>query len=260
MTETLTEVDLRALLAVVEDGRRDELTEGLPWATLEGLAHLVRSDCVSFPEVDLRRGAAGLFQWLETDDRGLELDDTQSPEPPELWEYTREFLPCTYAARTGDYATVVRWSDFYSPSELREQPLHAEFHVPDGTTHGLHASLPAAPGHYRKISFWRCGGPDFTERDRLVVQLLRPHLWELFLDSQRRLGRVPELTAREWDVLRLVDQGYSNREIARRLFISVGTVRKHLEHIYDRTGARGRNAAAALMMPHQPAAALPVRP
>jgi ATP/maltotriose-dependent transcriptional regulator MalT len=121
----------------------------------------------------------------------------------------------------------------------------------------MHASLPAMPGHYRKISFWRSSDTEFTERDRLVVQLLRPHLWELFLDSQRRLGRVPKLTAREWEVLRLADQGLGNRDIARELFVSVGTVRKHLEHIFDRTGTRTRGAAAALMMPHQPAAALP---
>ena len=35
--------------------------------------------------------------------------------------------------------------------------------------------------------------------------------------------------------------------IASELFISVATVRKHLEHIYDRTGVRTRAKAAALM-------------
>ena len=59
--------------------------------------------------------------------------------------------------------------------------------------------------------------------------------------------------------LRLAAQGYGNHDIARELFISVGTVRKHFEHIFDRTGTRTRAAAAALMMPHQPVAALPVR-
>jgi DNA-binding CsgD family transcriptional regulator len=34
------------------------------------------------------------------------------------------------------------------------------------------------------------------------------------------------------------------------LFISVGTVRKHMEHIFDRTGVRSRALAAALVMPH----------
>jgi hypothetical protein len=33
------------------------------------------------------------------------------------------------------------------------------------------------------------------------------------------------------------------------LYISVGTVRKHMEHIFDRTGVRSRSAAAAAALP-----------
>jgi DNA-binding CsgD family transcriptional regulator len=259
MSETLTERDLRALMAVVEEGRRDEPTEGLPWAGMEELFKLVRCDSVSFPEVDLVRERGLFLQGLGTLGRMLQLGAGDDRSPAEYWDWMRAFLPCTYAQRTGDYATVVRWSDFYTQTELRNQPLYAEFIVHEGNAHGLHASLPALPGCYRKISFWREPGSDFTERDRLVVELLRPHLWELFLESQRRLGRVPELTPREWEVLRLAHEGNANKDIAAKLFISVGTVRKHFEHIFDRTGARSRAAAAALMMPHQPAAALPER-
>jgi DNA-binding CsgD family transcriptional regulator len=32
--------------------------------------------------------------------------------------------------------------------------------------------------------------------------------------------------------------------------VSVSTVRKHMEHIFDRTGVRTRAAAAALVLPH----------
>jgi DNA-binding CsgD family transcriptional regulator len=46
-----------------------------------------------------------------------------------------------------------------------------------------------------------------------------------------------------------VSQGCSNADIARILFISVSTVRKHLENIYNRTGVRTRSAAAALALP-----------
>jgi DNA-binding CsgD family transcriptional regulator len=38
-------------------------------------------------------------------------------------------------------------------------------------------------------------------------------------------------------------------DIARILFISVATVAKHMEHIFDRTGVRTRSAAAALALP-----------
>jgi len=41
MSETLSERDLRVLTAMIEEGRRDEPTEALPWAVLDELARLV---------------------------------------------------------------------------------------------------------------------------------------------------------------------------------------------------------------------------
>ena len=58
-----------------------------------------------------------------------------------------------------------------------------------------------------------------------------------------------QLCAREMQVLSLASQGYGNRDIARVLFISVATVRKHMKHIRTRTGVRSRSAAAALTLP-----------
>jgi ATP/maltotriose-dependent transcriptional regulator MalT len=57
------------------------------------------------------------------------------------------------------------------------------------------------------------------------------------------------LSRREWEVLRLAADGHGNADIARILVVSVGTVRKHMEHIFDRTGVRTRSAAVAKMMP-----------
>jgi ATP/maltotriose-dependent transcriptional regulator MalT len=53
------------------------------------------------------------------------------------------------------------------------------------------------------------------------------------------------LTERELDVLSLVAQGLTNREISRQLFISPATVRTHLEHIYDKLGVRSRAGAVS---------------
>ena len=80
---------------------------------------------------------------------------------------------------------------------------------------------------------------------------MRPHLGEIYDDAARRRQDLPRLTRREWEVLKLVASGHSNAEIAKILFTSVSTVRKHLEHIFDRTGVRSRTAAVALMLPKQ---------
>lgn len=56
---------------------------------------------------------------------------------------------------------------------------------------------------------------------------------------------LPELTARELEIVELVSQGLSNREIGRRLFISEATVKSHLVHVFDKLDATSRTAAVA---------------
>jgi DNA-binding CsgD family transcriptional regulator len=61
----------------------------------------------------------------------------------------------------------------------------------------------------------------------------------------RRLTEHLDLTRREQDVLALVADGRSNAEIAAALWITTSTVRKHLEHVYDKLGVSSRTAAIA---------------
>jgi two-component system, NarL family, nitrate/nitrite response regulator NarL len=67
----------------------------------------------------------------------------------------------------------------------------------------------------------------------------------VFRDSARS-DRYPrsELTAREQQVLELVEQGHKNKEIANELGIRPGTVKIHLKHIFEKTGVRGRYGLA----------------
>lgn len=58
------------------------------------------------------------------------------------------------------------------------------------------------------------------------------------------------LTAREVEVLRLVAAGLTNAEIAERLFLSRGTVKIHLVHIYNKIGASNRAAAIRFAADH----------
>ena len=51
---------------------------------------------------------------------------------------------------------------------------------------------------------------------------------------------VPRLTPREREIVELVSQGMKNREIAERLKITPGTVKVHLMHVFEKTGARDR--------------------
>jgi DNA-binding NarL/FixJ family response regulator len=53
------------------------------------------------------------------------------------------------------------------------------------------------------------------------------------------------LTQREIDVLRLLAHGLTNRQIARRLFISEKTVGTHVAHIFAKLGVHTRVEAAS---------------
>ncbi|WP_405547088.1 response regulator transcription factor [Streptomyces phaeochromogenes] len=52
------------------------------------------------------------------------------------------------------------------------------------------------------------------------------------------------LSPRETDILRLVAQGHTNREIAARLYLSEGTVKNHVSRILTRLALRDRTQAA----------------
>ena len=51
------------------------------------------------------------------------------------------------------------------------------------------------------------------------------------------------LTAREAEVLTLIAQGLSNRELQERLFVSEATVKTHINNIFSKTGVRNRAQA-----------------
>ncbi|WP_328520474.1 response regulator transcription factor [Kribbella sp. NBC_00359] len=54
-----------------------------------------------------------------------------------------------------------------------------------------------------------------------------------------------QLTAREREILGLIDDGLSNKEIAGRLCIELSTVKNHVHNILAKLGARRRTEAAA---------------
>jgi DNA-binding CsgD family transcriptional regulator len=68
--------------------------------------------------------------------------------------------------------------------------------------------------------------------------------------AARQHERIAGLTERELDVLRLVAQGRTNREIAATLFLSQNTVARHLTNIFNKVGVENRAGATAFALRH----------
>src|SRR5262249_22074514 len=108
----------------------------------------------------------------------------------------------------------------------------------------------AGPGRHVRMYFSRGPGPDFSERDRALLTLLRPHLHLAYLDAARRRNPVPRLTPRQNAPLRLLPAGQPKTQTARRQGIPEGTVRTPLENIYEKLGVPSRTAAVTRAFPH----------
>lgn len=141
--------------------------------------------------------------------------------------------------------TAVRFSDCLSERQRRCHGWYVEVMRPNCVEHELKMWLPAPEGVVRGFWVMRTRRRrDFDERDRAVLTILRPHLAAVRERWERR-HRPPELTHREIEVLGLVRAGLTNQEIADRLVISTGTVRRHLENVFDKLEVHTRTAAVA---------------
>ncbi|MCG8687374.1 MAG: LuxR C-terminal-related transcriptional regulator [Desulfobacterales bacterium] len=109
----------------------------------------------------------------------------------------------------------------------------------------------ASPGGYLRV---------FADEGQLVYDLLdkfsdtqiekqKSFIMKLQADSNKRKtinfanGLVEQLSEREMDVLSLVSAGLSNKKIAESLFISVNTLKTHLQNIYGKLGVHNRTEA-----------------
>src|SRR5204862_3529571 len=144
---------------------------------------------------------------------------------------------------------ALRIFDFASPRQLHRLDYYDQALRPLGVEYQMRFWLTAPPGIARFYSISRRNeSGDFTDRDRDMIQLVRPFLLAL---HERFDADVPEsadvdgLTNRETEILGWVARGKTNQEIAAVLIVSPHTVRKHLEHVYEKLRVNSRTAAVA---------------
>jgi DNA-binding CsgD family transcriptional regulator len=251
---TVSDTDLCQVVAMLTAEREDLPAQGLPPSLLTDLMDQIRCDIVQFQGFDSGRQQDWFVQAVP------EADQDQ-PADPDLerahWRHYWDSQPCSYPERTGDLRSIVKIADFYSARQWRSTGMYSDVYRPQDIKHELQLCLPEPPGPSRgpgrsvRLYLFRLSGSDFSERDRALLTLMRPHLHQAYLDAERRRAQGSLLTPRQTDLLRLVADGHTNGQIARRMGLSEGTVRTHLENIYGRLQVSSRTAAVLRAFPDQ---------
>lgn len=99
---------------------------------------------------------------------------------------------------------------------------------------GILALIFTTAGIYVGLRWRRAG-----EKERIIVREVRTGPAEAFLLNDAALRELA-ITPRELEVLGLIAEGFSNREIADRLFVSENTIKTHSSRLFDKLGVARR--------------------
>ena len=133
-----------------------------------------------------------------------------------------------YGLISGILIALLRWTDY--------QFLVVEHSIE------IYGGLIAAT--FAVLGIW-LGLKLTAKRQTIVVREVPiPAERPFILDERKREDL--HITRRELEILELIAQGLSNREIAEKLFVSESTVKTHSSRVFDKLGARRRTQAVQL--------------
>lgn len=234
----LSESDYRGVLEVLRAAGAVEGPMPFPEPVLEALRRLVPCDVVAYHE---RFEASGCNVVVFA-------GEPRGPVTRDVREAQRRY---EVQGRLAPAGGAEKYSDYFSPREFHRLDLYEYVARPLGVEDMFRLWLDPRGAQGARLEFDR---PDrrFRDSDRTVLDLLLPHLRQFRRNAlaRRRVFSSPSnaeerLSPREHEILELVAQGLTNAEVARMLWISSGTVRKHLENAYSKLGVHTRTAAVA---------------
>ena len=226
--EVLTDSAVAALFGLIRVDRGGACNV---WRGLDRGADLERLTVYDFESVGAEWCFGVEYAWTEDDDaicRRLVARDELIPPHPRFM------------------GRPLRQSDLHSQRAVRANELWWTV----GRQYGsdtLWLWLPGPEkGSLRRISFCSATYGGIGDREVRILELLAPHFAQLFKRVAVRRNQPSAghgLSPREYEVMSLVRDGKTNREIARILWVSPHTVGKHLENAYEKLEVTNRTAA-----------------
>lgn len=234
----ISESRYRGALEVLREAGDVDGPIPFPEPVLDALRRLVPCDVVTYHE---RLGSRAIVVWA---------GEPRGEMTPEVREARRRFWHAD-PLKPADGARL--YSDFMSRKEFHRTDLYQELARPLGVEDMVRLWLDPHGAQGARLEFDR---PDrrFQDSDRAVLDLLLPHLKQFRRNAvaRRRPFSWPSngagLSPREREILELVAQGLTNAQVARTLWISPGTVRKHLENAYEKLNVHTRTGAVAALI------------
>jgi DNA-binding CsgD family transcriptional regulator len=240
----LRESDLRAVLESLRDAEAVEGPDPFPPSVLESLTRLIPCDFANFCELDRQRRQV-LSDTYSTGDR-CDDDDLDDDERRLLWRMIDQHPLCTYQART-HRIDAVKISDFFSRRELHRLELYSERLRPTGTEDELEVGISSSPRYTKNFLFH--AAREFDERDRLLLNLLQPHLVYLYRRAAERRALTTVLVA--LNVAASDDRGVIVLGRFGRVEAATPAARRMLEDYLDEPLASNLNDAVAGWMKEQ---------
>lgn len=210
----------------------------LPEDFIQRLCDFLGADGIGFNHLDSTMRTQYFSQGYAVDVGRWLIKGMPFPEEAEDWWAHYWTSICSFPERSGTYHHVQINTDFLTARERKAHPLTAEDR-PE-----MMLVLPNGGGRTLRLLVTRDDPPGFTDDDRFLLLLLMPHIERMYRTRERqRIATSAPLTPRQGQIVEQLRLGSTNAQIARRLHISEGTVRSHLEHVYARLGVTNRVAA-----------------
>lgn len=169
----LSERDLRAILAFLRANYAFQDHEAYVQTVVHGIRDVIRSDLTSYCEIDPVRQTS--VNWLDR-------PEVDTPEAQRIFAARMFEIPLVaHYVNTGD-GRALRITDFLSQRQFRETGVYSEHYRPKDVEYVLAAWLPA-PNLAIPIGLHR-KGLEYTDRERLILELLRTHLIQGWRNAQ----------------------------------------------------------------------------
>ena len=186
----LTARDAERALRFVADAESLGVDEPFAPEVLEELGKLVPTETLTYQEQDRVRERVR----STTRRRGEDWDAAAAGVS--YWEIAAEHPVCSRHNK-GEFQAL-KLSDFLALRQLRSSRIYAVWFNPVDVERELAVAIPSSPWHTKTFLFDRGRGRDFSERDRLVLDLLQPHFGRLWRAAKARRSLKAAMTGLDW--------------------------------------------------------------